>query len=136
MVCVADYFKAGAYFKDRVGLAVSVISWFIRHSLAAGKLREKQLKAYKEAISLSLPVSTSWTSLVGALETLISTKGALCSLVHESREILEELGPATASARATNCMVLDAVESAGFWRDVEVVLKDLKPIRVRRINAR
>jgi hypothetical protein len=64
---------------------------------------------------------------------LLSTMGALCKLVHESREVLEGLGPACASARATTLKVRESVENPGFWREVEVVLKDLKPTTVHRI---
>ncbi len=36
--CAGNYFKAGPYLKDRVGLAVSVAGWFTVHAVPAGTI--------------------------------------------------------------------------------------------------
>ena len=85
---VADYLnpkKAKHIYVDVVAEAVEFVTWWIRHSVPYGMLKEKQIAMDGKTTALMLPVVTRWGSHYVAIKQLVKTEFVMKLLALEKR---------------------------------------------------
>ena len=115
---------------DVVSNGIELASWWIKHSVPYGMLKEKQVAVLGKTAALTLPVVTRWGSHYTAIKALISNERCMLLLALEKREKLRDSVGKTAAPRATADKMLDLCTDSAFWSGLKTVLKYIGPLLV------
>lgn len=129
----ADYLnkkKTDHRFLDVVSSAIDLASWWIKHSVPYGMLKEKQVDVLGKTSALTLPVVTRWGSHYSAMKALVANERCMQLLVLEKREALRNGVGKKPGPRATADKMMDLCTDSGFWSAVKTVMKHIGPLLV------
>lgn len=129
----ADYLnkkKTDRRYIDVVSNAIDLASWWIKHSVPYGMLKEKQVDVLGKTAALTLPVITRWGSHYTAMKALISNERCMQLLVLEKREKLRNSVGKKATPRATADKMLDLCTDSAFWSGLKTVMRHIGPLLV------
>ena len=129
----ADYLspkKAKHIYVDVVAEAVEFVTWWIRHSVPYGMLKEKQIAMDGKPTALMLPVVTRWGSHYVAIKQLLKTEFVMKLLALEKRaDLINSVGQKKPAKEKAEKM-LDLATNSTFWNTLKVVLEHLGPLLV------
>ncbi|DBA87596.1 TPA: hypothetical protein ACH3X1_004619 [Trebouxia sp. C0004] len=93
---LADYLnpkKTNHIYMDIVAEAVELVTWWIRHSVPYGMLKDKQTAVDGMTTALMLPVVTRWGSHYVAIKQLLKTEFVMKLLALEKRaDLINSVG--------------------------------------------
>ena len=115
---------------DVVSEAVELATWWIRHSVPYGMLKEKQMSVNGKTTALMLPVVTRWGSHYAAIKQLLKTEFVMKLLALEKRaDLINSVGKKKPPRDKAEKM-LDLSSNSTFWSTLKVVLDHLGPLLV------
>ena len=115
---------------DVVAEAVDFVTWWIRHSVPYGMLKEKQIAMDGKTTALMLPVVTRWGSHYVAIKQLLQNEFVMKLLALEKRaDLINSVGQKKPAKEKAEKM-LDLATNSTFWSTLKVVLEHLGPLLV------
>ena len=130
---LADYLnsnKTNHMYLEVVSEAVELASWWIRHSVPYGLLKEKQIVADGKTTALILPVVTRWGSHYGATQQLLKTETVMKLLALEKKADLIKSAGQKKPAKDKAEKMLQLCRNSNFWNTLQRVLEHLGPLLV------
>ena len=130
---LADYLnskKTNHMYLQVVSEAVELASWWIRHSVPYGLLKEKQIAVDGKTTSLILPVVTRWGSHYAAIKQLLKTETVMKLLALEKKaDLIKSVGQKKPAKDKAEKM-LQLCGDSNFWNTLQRVLEHLGPLLV------
>lgn len=108
-------------FSKTIKDSAKIVQFINNHHIANAKFEEKRKEVVGVTHKLSSPVPTRWYSEYTSAKDLLDAKVLLMRLAYEDNEVLGNIHPKAASAKA-----LDLIKSHGFWSRLENLVKVLE----------